>query len=213
MTPLRITVALCLAFAAVVVGLYVYSVTRTPVLSHEELAARGVFLFPQPREIAPFELETHSGEPFTLEDLQGRWSFLFFGFTNCPDICPTTMSVLGQARRRLEEEQPDAVGEFQGVLVTVDPERDDAETLARYVQAFSPSFIGVRGDLEATAAFTTQVNVAFVKVPAGDGGYQVDHTANIVIVNPRGHYHGFIRMPHDADTVVAAFTSLREEWR
>lgn len=213
MTPLRVTVGLCLAFIAVVLGLFVYSATRTPVLSNEQLAERGVFVFPKPREIAPFELTAHTGEPFTLDDLQGRWSFLFFGFTNCPDICPTTMSVLGQARRRLEEEQPAAAPEFQGILVTVDPERDDRETLARYVHAFAPSFVGVRGDLAATAAFTTQVNVAFVKVPADDGGYQVDHSANIVIVNPRGHYHGFIRMPHDADTIVAAFTSLRERWR
>ena len=213
MTPVRITVALCLALVAVVLGLFVYSVTRTPVLSDAELAERGVFLFPQPREIAPFELSTHSGEPFTLQDLQGRWSFLFFGFTNCPDVCPTTMAALGQARRRLAEQQPEAVDEFQGVLVTVDPERDDAATLAQYVHAFAPSFIGVRGDLEATAGLTTQLNVAFGKVPVGGGGYQVDHTGNIVIVNPRGHYHGFIRMPHDADTIAAAFTALRERWR
>lgn len=213
MTALRLTVGLCLVFVAVVLGMFVYSVTRTPVLSNEELAAKGIFLFPEPREIAPFELATHTGEPFTLEDLRGHWSFLFFGFTNCPDVCPTSMAVLAEARRRIEETAPEALDEFQGILVSVDPERDDQQTLARYVHAFSPSFIGVRGDKAATAGLATQVNVVFAKVPADDGGYQVDHSANIVIVNPRGHYHGFAKMPHQADTITAAFTSLRDRWR
>jgi protein SCO1/2 len=212
-TPLRVTIALCLVFIAVVLGMFVYSVTRTPALSDQELLERGVYVLPEPREIAPIELSTHTGAPFTLDDLRGRWSFVFFGFTNCPDVCPTSMAVLAQARRRLGQEQPDAVDDFQGILVTVDPDRDDQETLARYVQAFSPAFVGVRGDKVATAQLTTQVNVVFAKVPADGGGYQVDHSANIVIVNPRGHYHGFARMPHEADTIVAAFTSLRDRWR
>lgn len=213
MTPLRITIALCLAFVAVVVGMFVYSVTRTPVLSDEELRGLGVFVLPTPREIAPFELTAHTGEPFTLADLQDRWSFIFFGFTNCPDICPTSMAVLAQAQRRLQEEAPQAVPEFQGILVSVDPERDDQKTLAAYVQAFSPTFLGARGDRSATAELTTQLNVAFAQVPADDGGYTVDHTANIVIVNPRGHYHGFAKMPHQADTIVATYQTLRERWR
>jgi protein SCO1 len=213
MTPLRRTVALCLVFAAVVLGMFVYSVTRTPVLSDEELQERGVYVFEEPREIESVELTTHTGKPFTLDDLRGKWSFMFFGFTNCPDVCPTSLAVLAEARRQIEAEEPDAARDFQGILVTVDPERDDQQTLARYVQAFSPTFIGVRGDRIATAQLTTQVNVVFAKVPADDGGYQVDHSANMVIVNPRGHYQGFARMPHQADSIVAAFLSLRERWR
>lgn len=210
MTPLRRTILLCLAFVAVVLGVFVYSVLRTPILTDEELRTLGVFVLPTPREIAPFELTTHTGEPFTARDLEGQWSFLFFGFTHCPDICPTSLSVLAQAERRLREESPAAAERFQGILVTVDPERDDRETLGRYVEAFSPSFLGLRGDRAATAEVATQLNVAFAQVPADDGAYQVDHTANIVIVNPRGHYHGFAKMPHQADTIVAAFRSLNE---
>jgi protein SCO1 len=208
MTPVRITVGLCLAFVAAVLGMFVYTKLQEPLLSDAQLRDRGVLVLPTPREIAPFALSDHRGETFTLEDLTGHWSFLFFGFTNCPDICPTSMAVLSQARRRLEAEYPGLAGDFQGILVSVDPERDDQQTLARYVEAFSPDFIGVRGDLAATAAFSTQLNVAFAKVPSDDGSYQVDHTANIVIVNPRGHYHGFAKMPHDADTIVEAFRTL-----
>ena len=210
MTGLRLTVALSLAFVAIVLGMFFYSVTRPKVLSDEQLRDIGVFVLPAPREIAPFELTAHTGRPFTLDDLQGHWSFIFFGFTNCPDICPTSMAVMAQAERQLEAEAPETARQFQGVLVTVDPERDDQETLATYVQAFSSDFLGVRGDLPATAAFATQVNAAFAMVPAQDGGYQVDHTANIVIVNPRGHYHGFVRTPHRVDTIVEAFRSLSQ---
>lgn len=207
MNSVRLTVALCLVFIGVVVGLFVYSVTRAPVLTDEQLLEQGIFILPRPREIAPFELTDHTGAPFTLDDLQGRWSFLFFGFTNCPDVCPTAMSVLAQAEQRLREIDPQAAERFHGVLVSVDPERDDEAALAAYVGAFSPRFTGVRGSREQVAELGLQLNVAFAKVPDGDS-YQVDHTANMVIVNPRGHYHGFIKMPHQADKIVAAFQTL-----
>ena len=93
------TVLLCLALVAVVLGMFVYSVTRPTLLSAEQLRERGVIILPRPREIAKFELVDTSGEAFTVEDLQGVWSFVFFGFTNCPDVCPTSMSVLAQAER------------------------------------------------------------------------------------------------------------------
>ena len=209
MTGLQKTVALCVGFIAVVVGLFVYSVVRTPVLSDEALRELGVFVLPTPREISPFELAAHTGEPFTLEDLKGRWTFAFFGFTNCPDICPTTMAVMGQARRGLSDDA------FQGLLVSVDPDRDTAEALGSYATAFATDFLGVRGELEALAGFAEQVNVAFAKVPlmnddgsADQESYLVDHSANIVIINPRGHYHGFIKYPQQADTIRVAFQSL-----
>ena len=209
MTGLQKTVGLCLGFIAVVVGLFVYSVVRTPVLSEDQLREQGVFVLPRPREISPIELQAHTGEAFTLENLQGRWTFAFFGFANCPDICPTTMAVMGQARRSLGDDA------FQGLLVTVDPERDTPEVLGNYATTFAPDFLGVTGELEDIAGFGEQVNVAFAKVPLmnEDGtpdpdGYLVDHSANIVIINPRGHYHGFIKYPQQADTITAAFQSL-----
>ena len=212
MTPVRLTVFLCVSFIAIVVGMFVFSVTRTPVLSEQELRELGVFILPRPREIAEIDLMAQDGSPFTVEDLKGKWSYIFFGFTNCPDICPTAMAVLGQAERQLQTADPEAAAGFQGILVTVDPERDDLETLGEYAQAFSPRFLGVGGERDAIAGFATQVNVAFARMPGEAGGYQVDHTANIVIVNPRGHYHGFAKMPHQADTIVASFRSLAENF-
>lgn len=199
---------MCLVFVTCVVGMFVYSVTRTPVLSPEELAQQGVVLWPKPRELRPFALSTASGEVFDAQDLEGRWSFLFFGFTNCPDICPVTLSEMGQAERALIAEQPELAAQFQGVLVTVDPERDTAEALGNYVQAFSDNFVGVRGEHRALAEFAKDVNAAFAKLPAADQPYQIDHTGTIVIINPMGHYHGFIKHPHKADIIQQTFTSL-----
>ena len=208
MNQLRLTVMLSLGFVAVVLGMFYYSVTRTTTLTDDQLRNLGVFVLPTPREIAPFELTTHTGQPFTVADLQGQWSFIFFGFTNCPDICPTSLAVMAQAERQLQEAGVPGAEQFQGILVTVDPDRDDQETLTAYVQAFSKDFLGVRGDKVATAEFATQLNAAFTMVPGEPGGYQMDHTANIVIINPRGHYHGFARMPHQADTIAAAYKSF-----
>ena len=207
MTGVRLTVGLCIAFIAIVVGMFVVSVVREPQLSDDALRERGVFLLPKPKELAPFSLFDHLGNPFTRERLEGRWTFAFFGFTHCPDVCPTSMSVLGQVDRELVKAGQGAEG-FQGILVTVDPERDTAEELGGYATVFSDRFLGVLGSREALAGFAQQVNVAFAKVPTPDGRYSVDHTGNIVIFNPRGHYHGFIKLPHKAQTIRLAYQSL-----
>ncbi len=203
------TVLLCLALVAVVLGVFVYSVVRTPLLSEAELRDRGVIILPRPRELAEFELTDTHGEAFTVEDLRGGWSFVLFGFTNCPDVCPTSMSVLAQAERQLQQTSPDSAGEFNGILVTVDPQRDDIATLGAYVGAFSARFVGVAGAVDETVAFARQLNVGFARVPSTDGEYAVDHGSQIVIVNPNGHYHGFIKMPHRVDTITQAFQFLR----
>ena len=153
MTPIAKTVALCVAFIAIVLGMFVYSTVRTPQLSDDELREQGVFLLPRPRDIAPFELQDHLGGRFDNARLQDRWTFIFFGFTHCPDICPTTMSELGQVDRQLVQRGGEQADNFQGVLVTVDPERDTSEILGAYATAFSPRFLGVLGEREPIAEF------------------------------------------------------------
>lgn len=181
--------------------MFVFSVVREEQLSKEEMLTRGVFLLDEPRDIAPFKLRQGNGELFSNENLKGRWSYLFFGFTNCPDICPASMAVMAQAHRKLRESNPQAAASFQGVLVSVDPDRDDAAALKDYVAAFSPDFTGVTGPHADIAQLATQLNIAFAKLPTDDGGYTVDHSGQIVVVNPYGHYHGFIKMPHSAETI------------
>lgn len=208
MSAIGKTVSLCLLFIGAVLVMFVVSVIREPQLSDEQMREKGVFLLPVPRDIAPFSLTDHTNGDFSNEDLQGRWSFIFFGFTHCPDICPTTMAVLGQVDLALRSGGEQAGAPFQGILVSVDPERDTPEKLAQYATAFSPRFIGAVGSRDALVELTQQLNVAFAKVPDGEGGYTVDHTGNLVIVNPRGHYHGFIKLPHQADTIRLTYQTL-----
>ena len=202
--------------------MFVVSVFRVPQLSEEEMRAKGVFILPKPRDIAQFQLQAHTGEQFERSDLEGRWSFIFFGFVNCPDVCPTSMAVLGTAERELRAQDPAQADLFQGILVSVDPDRDSLEQLGSYATAFSPRFLGVTGTRQGLVSLTSQLNVAFAKVPLGAVGsaapevsrdaYPIDHTGNIVIVNPRGHYHGFIKLPHDAETIRLTFQTLAAQF-
>lgn len=211
MSGVRSTVVLCIVFIAIVLAAFVFNTTRVKTLSFEELAKQGSIMLPKPRALADINLQTDAGVAFTESNLKSDtdsvWSFIFFGFTNCPDICPTTMSVMGQAYNDLSEEERMA---FRGMLVSVDPERDDLNSLGEYARAFSPSFTGVTGSITNLATFTTQVNAAFQKIPGAAGEpYQIDHTGNLVIVNPRGHYHGFIKLPHTRAKLVETFRALR----
>lgn len=205
----RNTLIACTVFIVVVVGLFVHGVVRKPGLTDEQLRDdHGTVVLPQAREPSPFELVRHDGRPFTEADLRGRWTFAYFGFTHCPDICPVSLAVLAEARRQLAEAE--AQDRFDVVLFTVDPERDTPEVLETFVTYFDPDFVGVTGEHAAIAALARDVSVAFARVPSETDadGYVVDHTGNIVIFNPRGHYHGFIRLPHDPERILTAYRTL-----
>ena len=210
---IRNTILACLAFMGLMVALFVNNMLQEPQLSDAELREEGIVVLPRPQELSAFELMASTGEPFRREDLEGRWTFAYFGFTHCPDICPVTLSVMGQAVERLQAEADGADADraaFRGIMVSVDPARDTPEVLEEFVTYFSPEFIGVTGSREAIAGLASQVSVAFAAVPAEDqpDGYVVDHTGNIVVFNPRGHYHGYIRMPHSPDQLIVAWRTL-----
>jgi protein SCO1/2 len=205
----RNTVALCLAFVAVVLGALTYSVTREPLIDDATLREQGTFLLPTPREIAPFSLLDQRGVTFDNARLAGHWSLLFFGFASCPDVCPVTLAALAQVEKKLADAgRQDLLDGLKIYFVSVDPERDDAASLTKYVEAFSLRFTGVTGSREALADFAKQLNVAFMKVPDDKGGFTIDHTANIVIIDPSGRYAGFMKLPHQADRILAAYKTI-----
>ena len=161
----------------------------------------------QPRPLAPFSLTDHNGRPFTATDLDGRWSLLFFGYTYCPDICPTTLALLDKVAGELAADGNPV--EPRIILVSVDPERDHHEQLAAYVTFFNEEFVGLTGELEELEAFAKQLYVPFGKVPGSSPeAYLVDHGANIIVVNPQGQYAGFLRPPHRQENMVRVLTSL-----
>lgn len=154
------------------------------------------------------ELTDHTGRPRSLQDFRGKAVVLFFGFTHCPDICPTT---LGEVAGALGALGADAE-RVQVLFVTVDPERDTQEVLAKYVTAFNPRFIALRGDLEATRRVAKEFKVFFEKRPGdASGSYSVDHSAQTYVIDPQGRLRLFVR--HDrlaADLADDLRTLLKE---
>jgi len=207
---IRLTVLGLLILIGIVVAGFVNKISQPRVLTNSELKLNGAFVFDTPRALPPFNLVDHRGEPFDPARLTGHWTLVFFGFTHCPDICPTTMAFLARLMGQLEglPEHEDT----QVVMVTVDPARDDVAQLARYVPYFDPGFIGVTGEFMDIHRFATALNTPFRKVPGQGEDYQVDHSANVVLINPRGDYHGFFKAPLDLAKMKLAYRSIRVVW-
>ena len=199
-----ITVLCCVAFMSLVVAGVVHKLLSPRVMTQSELQLNGAIVFDKPRRFEDFEILDQNGEPFTKDDLTGQWSLLFFGFTHCPDICPTTMADMARLKQNLPA---DIAEQTQGVLVSLDPARDTPELLNDYVAYFDPEFVGVTGDFLQIRRFANQVNVAFTKVTQGDD-YTVDHSGNIVIINPYGDYHGFFKPPFELAKLKATYSSI-----
>ena len=137
-----------------------------------------------------FSLTDHTGKPRTLQDFKGKLVVLFFGYTQCPDVCPTTMAEMAAVMKELGPSAKDV----QVLFVTLDPERDTQELLAAYVPAFHPSFIGLRGDQEATARTAKEFKVFVAKAPGTEpGSYTVDHMAGSYVFDRDGKLRLFVR--------------------
>ena len=136
------------------------------------------------------ELTDHSGRPRTLEEFRGKAVVLFFGFTHCPDVCPTTLAEASQALKALGRDAE----RVQVLFVTVDPERDTKEVLGKYVTAFDPTFLGLHGDAAATQRAAKEFKVYFEKRKTPDG-YSIDHSAQTYVIDPQGRLRLFVR--HD----------------
>lgn len=190
------------AFISLVLGLFFYSFLSSRTLSPAQLQELGYYGFDQPRELRAFSLVDQNNNEVNADSLKGQWSLLFFGFTFCPDICPTTMGVLARAVEKMPS--PPRV-----ILVSVDPERDSPEQLRAYLPGFNSSFIGYTGEFDEIVKLATQVNIAFGKVPGPtEGTYLVDHSASIVVIDPEGRYRGFIKAPHDPAVIVTIANHL-----
>jgi protein SCO1/2 len=204
-----LTVGLVLVFVAIIVTGFVHRIQQPRIMSASEMRANGLFLFETPRDPGDFALLDHMGQSFTPERLEGQWTLLFFGFTHCPDICPTTMSFLADLKGQLASTEAD---DTQVVMVSVDPARDTVEALAGYVPYFHPEFVGVTGEFMDILSFTRKFNAPFRKVTNEDGSYTVDHSANVVLVNPKGDFHGFFRAPLDMAKMKVTYRSARHLW-
>ncbi len=149
------------------------------------------------------ELTDHTGRPRRLEDWRGKVLVLFFGFTHCPDVCPTTLADLSQVVKDLG---PDAE-RVQVLFVTVDPERDTPELLGKYVGAFDPRFLGLYGDAAATQRAAREFKVYYEKRKSADG-YSVDHSGQTYVIDPQGRLRLFVRPDRIASDLPADLRTL-----
>lgn len=144
-------------------------------------------------------LTDHTGKTRTLADFRGKVVVVFFGYTHCPDVCPTTLAELKVAREQLGDDGK----RVQVLFVTLDPERDTRDLLANYVPAFDPSFLGLYGDAAATARVAKEFKVFYQKVPgSAPGSYTVDHSSGSYVFDPQGRLRLLVR-PGNVPNLVA----------
>ena len=153
--------------------------------------------FPQAHAVGAFELEDLSGHPFTQQDLAGTPTLVFFGFTHCPDVCPTTLVKLAQIRQQA------ALAQLRVLFVTVDPQRDTPQALSQYVHAFDPHFEGLTGEPAAIGALAKHFGVAVNRVELPGGDYTMDHSAVVFLLNAEAQVVAIFTPPFEVKSFVA----------
>jgi protein SCO1/2 len=152
-----------------------------------------------------FSLTDQFGQRRTLADFKGKVTVVFFGFTHCPDVCPTTMAELAQVKAAMGADG----AKVQGVFITVDPERDTTEILKAYMSGFDPSFIALRGSPDETAAVAKEFKAFYARVPGkAEGSYNVDHTAGSYIFDTQGRVRLFMRYGDGAEALKSNLKAL-----
>jgi len=199
-----VAVAIFAAFAIYSVG---SKLSGPRILNKYQLRDYGARVLDEPAPLAEFALTDQHGEDFGSQQVLGQWTMVFFGFTHCGDICPTTMAILAQTYGALKVEDK---ADLQVVMVTVDPQRDSAEQLGQYLARFDKSFLGLHGTPTELMSFARQLLVAYEPELTGEDDYQVSHSGNLMLINPRGELHGYFRPPFVHGSLRVAWRSIRE---
>ena len=193
MTRTQKTVFILVALVALVLGL-----TVNKVLSGKgqgdptALIDAGIILLPQSRTLPAVKMVDQDGQPVVIDELKGKWSLLFFGYTFCPDVCPTTLAQLRELQGKLPQEVRD---DLQVVFVSVDPNRDTPQQIKQYLGYFNAGFQGLTGTPENIQKLANAMSIPYIPADTSKPNYTVDHSGNLVIIGPDGEQHGFIRAP------------------
>lgn len=205
---LTLTVAFLLAIVALSMGLFVSQHMNTKkVVDASQLSGT---LLEEPRAVNAFALTGIDHKPFDNASLQGSWTMMFFGFTHCGSMCPTTMAELGKMYRLLEEKGVKKLPKV--VMISVDPKRDNLDKLGHYVKAFDRHFYGAIGHEDAIKDLTQEMGIAYLKVaPNGvddSENYDIEHTGTIMLFNPKGQLVAFFTTPHHAEMLAKDYMLL-----
>lgn len=209
MTRIQKTVLILVAVIAAVVGLTFSKVlTGTRQADPTQLLDAGIVLLPQGRSLPALQLTDHNGQPLAVNELKDKWTLVFFGYTFCPDICPTTLAELRQLNGML----PQATREkLRVAMVSIDPERDTPAQLKQYLGYFDPAYLGLTGALADIQTFAGRVGIPFIPGDTSQPNYTVDHSGNLVLIGPDGSQRGFIRAPLNVAKLAEQLPKLVEQ--
>ena len=164
-------------------------------------------LWPNPPTIEPFQLKDHHGKDFTLNNLRDRWSLVFFGFANCPDICPTALQAMTKAVKKIKEKKKSPLL-IQTIFISVDPERDTLPNLAKYASYFSANLIAATGSPDQLKAMAKSFNTIFMKINEIGEDYSIEHSSGVFFVSPTGHMASVLTPPHNTLKIVERFENI-----
>ncbi|KRO34705.1 MAG: hypothetical protein ABS21_01735 [SAR86 cluster bacterium BACL1 MAG-121105-bin34] len=208
---IKISLLLIILFMTSVLSLFVNKLTTPRYLSAPELLVNGLYVFPEPKLFSEFTLLTSENRSITQDDLMGRWTLVYFGFTRCPNECPVAMSLIKNLYSTLENKNFN-LSDKQTLLITIDPENDSPKMVDDYAKAFNTGFIGARGERPMLLSLATQLNVMVVEPPKNDSHHSIDHlenhSNNILLIDPQGKYFGFFRAPFDEEKFLLTYQSV-----
>ncbi|WP_122586810.1 SCO family protein [Pseudomonas viridiflava] len=208
MTRTQKTVFILVAVVALIMGLTINRVLSGKGPGDQTaLIDAGVILLPQSRSLPSLSMNDQNGAPVAVDELKGQWTLVFFGYTYCPDICPTTLAQLRDIRTKLPQE---AVDKMRVVLVSVDPNRDTPQQLKQYLGYFDPRYIGLTAPVADIQKLASALSIPFIPADTSKPGYTVDHSGNLALIGPDGRQRGFIRSPLNAQKLVAQLPVLLE---
>ena len=198
-------------FILTVLTLFINKLTTPRVLSTNELLINGLYLFESPKQISDFTFLSANENQFTKSDLIGKWTLMYFGFTRCPDECPTTMYQISKLLKVLREKEF-PLDNKQWVLVSIDPERDSPNDIDKYAKGFDKDFIGVSNVRPMLLSLATQLSVNNV-MPGenpNDHSHLDNHLNNIILLNPAGEFVGIFRPPFDISRLSLTYQSVTQ---
>lgn len=185
---------------AVALGLALLAGILVALWSQAPREPQAALVLPEPTALPAFSLLDQHGNAIDASVFEGQWDLVFFGFTHCPDICPTTLQILATARRQLEERGVLPLPRI--ALVSVDPERDTPDIIGRYVDYFGNGNLGITGDLAEIGRLTSGLGIYFQKQAAEGDGYNVDHSAAVLVFDPDGRFSAIFTGPHTVEDYV-----------
>ncbi|MBC8519318.1 MAG: SCO family protein [Gammaproteobacteria bacterium] len=195
----------------------------------EQLRLEGAMVLSPPKVLSEFALKQRDLGEFTTENTKGEWSLFFFGYTRCPDVCPTELFMLSEMMRTIEKSPDSVIKTPKVVFVSVDPQRDTIDALQEYAGYYHPSFLGVTGEQDMVDKLSRSMGAIYERVyylngrqlmvdeeegvPEGlEDSYLINHSASIFLLNPEGEMHAIFSTPHNPDVMVRDLATIQRAW-